>query len=150
VFPLQQDVRPALLHTLHKSINKGVILLATNALVSPSDVDGALQPLLIVCAYVEQYREAVFRMNTAKRGIEGHFPDWDAHPSRALIVESKNALAIAQHNALHLVKARVAQDLVDAMPIGFLQISLKRWQPSPTVGVYTSGNMCSTSRSKKA
>jgi hypothetical protein len=69
-------------------------------------------------------------MNTAKRGIEGHFPDWDAHPSGTLIAESKNALAIAQHNALHLVKARMAQDLVDAMPIGKANEQAPRLSPN--------------------
>ena len=32
----------------------------------------------------------------------------------------------------------------------FLQISLKRWQPSPTVGVYTRGSIFSTLRTTRA
>ena len=77
-------------------------------------------------------------------GVERELADRDAHAAGALVAEPEDALAVAHHDHLDLVEARMGEDLLDPMsrcgqlrnrPRGFDQMWLKRWQPSPTVGV---------------
>src|SRR5262249_37037379 len=48
-------------------------------------------------------------------GVKGHFADGNAHAAGALIAKTENAFAVADHNALDAVIARVAEDLFDAI-----------------------------------
>ena len=56
-------------------------------------------------------------MNSAKRGVERHLSDGDAHAARALIAESENSFPVAEHDAFHIVVARMPQNLGDAILI---------------------------------
>ena len=98
-----------------KFLDELVVLRAANALVLPADVDGVVEKGFIVGAHIEQNRQAVLRRDAAQRGVEGHLADGNAHAACALIAQSENALAVRDHDAAHLVKARVGEDLVDAV-----------------------------------
>src|SRR5277367_956642 len=101
---------PAFLDTLYENIHEIVVLFTTNTLVSPSDVQRALQPILIVRSHIEQNRKAVLRMNAAERGVERHLSDGDAHAARALVTEAENSFTVAEYDAFHTVVARMTQD----------------------------------------
>ncbi len=70
--------------------------------------------------------------------------------SGTLVTETENAFSVAYDDAFHAVVAGMIQDLPDTVsiriaekrsPRGCFHISLNRWQPSPTVGVYTRGSI---------
>jgi hypothetical protein len=63
----------------------------------------------------------MFGMNSAERRVERHLADRNTHSSRPLIAQPQDSLAIADHNALHAVVARVAEDLFDAIFIGITE-----------------------------
>ncbi len=65
----------------------------------------------------------MLRMNAAERGVKGHLPDGDTHASGALIAETQDAFAIADHDAFHTVIAGMTQDLIDAI---FIRIAEKQ------------------------
>ena len=57
----------------------------------------------------------MLRRNAAQRGVERHLADGNAHAARALIAEAEDALAIADHDAAHIVVARIGEDLIDSV-----------------------------------
>ena len=112
-----------------KLLDELVVLGAANALVLPANIDRVVQPRFVVRAHVEQNRQAVLRRNAAQRGVERHLADGNAHAARALIAQAENALAVRDHDAAHLVKARVGEDLLDAV---LLRIAEKKpARPAP-------------------
>ena len=68
-------------------------------------------------------------MNTSKRGVEGHFTDWDSHASRALITKSKDSFPIADHDAFHIVVAGMAKNLIDTIFIRIAEKQASRLSP---------------------
>ncbi len=64
-------------------------------------------------------------------------------PPGTLVPQPENAFPVANDDASHMIIAGVGEHLVDPVSVwvadeearGLRQISLKRWQPSPTVGV---------------
>ena len=71
----------------------------------------------------------MFRRNAAQRGVERHFADGNAHAACALIAQAKNALAVADHNAAHIVVARVGENLLDAIVVGVADEEAARLAP---------------------
>jgi hypothetical protein len=148
VFPLQENVRPAALDGGHKLLDERVVLRAANALVLPADVDGVVEQRFVVRSHVEQNRQAVLRRNAAQRGVESHLADGDAHAAGALVAQAENALAVRDHDATHLVIARVGQNLLDAVLVRIAEEEAAR--PAPNLaealaalahaGVYTMGS----------
>ena len=63
----------------------------------------------------------MLRMNPSQRGVKSHFSDWDSHASRALIAESKDAFAITDDDAFHIVVTRMTQNLFDAVLVGIAE-----------------------------
>jgi hypothetical protein len=124
---LQQDVRPPLHHGIHEGIDEIIVLLTANAMVSPSDVNRALQSFLVVRSYIKQDGEAVFRMNAAECGVEGHLSDGDSHTSYALVAEAEDSLAVADDD--DFVVARMAQDLFDAVFVRIAEKDAARLSP---------------------
>ena len=118
IFPLQQNVRPASLHGGDECFDEVVVLLPAHAMVLPADVDRIAEQRFVVGSRIEQNRQAMLRRNSAERGVERHLPDGDAHAAGALVAEAENALAIADHDAAHIVVARVGENLIDPIPIG--------------------------------
>src|SRR5262249_41906680 len=129
VLPLQQNMRPALLHAGHESIHEIVVVLAAHAVMVPADIDRTVQPLLIVGSDVEQNRKTVFRMDPAERRVKRHLSDRDSHAPGALIAEPQDSLAVAHHNALDVVVVRVAQNLTDAILVWIAQEQAARLSP---------------------
>ena len=117
VFPLQQNVRPAFLHRGHERFDEVVIFLPAHAIVLPADVDRIIEKLFVVSSRIEQNGQAMLRRNAAQRGVERHFADGNSHAACALVAEAENALAIADHDAAHIVVTLISKYLVDAMPI---------------------------------
>ena len=52
----------------------------------------------------------MLRMNSTERRVKGHLPDRDPHASRALIAEPQDSLAVADHDAFHIVVTGLTQD----------------------------------------
>src|SRR5580704_1563491 len=122
-------MRPALLYALDKSIDKRVILGASNSMTPPTDVDGALQPLFIVCSHVQQDRETILWMNPAQRGVKRQFSDRNAHASSPLIAQPKNSFSVADDNTLYFVVSRMTQNLRDTVPIWVAEKQSSRLSP---------------------
>src|SRR6516162_4891195 len=57
----------------------------------------------------------MLRMKPSQRGVQGHFADGNAHSARALVAQSQNAFAIADHDAFHAVVPGMAEDLRNAL-----------------------------------
>ena len=58
----------------------------------------------------------MFGRDAAQRRVERHFADGNAHAARALVAQAENALAIADHDAAHVVVARVGENLFRCDP----------------------------------
>ena len=72
--------------------------------------------LLIVGADVEQDRQRGRRMQPGAGGVERQLADRNSHAAGALIAEAKDALAVADHDGLDAVVARMTEDAADAGP----------------------------------
>jgi hypothetical protein len=129
VLPLQQDRGPALVYRGHKGLNKVVVLLPAHAIVLPANVDRVLQQLLVVRSRIEQDWQTMFRRNAAQRGVKRHLADGNAHTARALVAEAQDPLAIADHDAAHIVITRVSEDLIDSVSIGIADEESARTPP---------------------
>ena len=107
----------------------------------PSDVDRIFQPVLVVRSHIEQNRKTMLRMNAAERGVEGHLSDGDAHASRALIAEPEDSFPVADHDAFHIVVARMTQDLIDTIFIRIAEKQASRLSPylAETLAAFTHG-----------
>src|SRR5215472_18548175 len=110
-------MRPALLDRRNELLDEGVVLGAAHALVAPADIDGIGEPLAIVGAGVEQYRQRRRRMEAGAGGVERELADRDAHAAGALVAEPQYALAVADHDRLDLVEPGVGEDLGDAVAV---------------------------------
>jgi hypothetical protein len=132
IFPLQQDMGPALLDHRHKSVHKIVVFLPANTLVAPADIDRILQTLFVVSPHVEQDRQAVLRMDPAEGRVQRHFADRNAHASGPLVAEAKDTFAITHNDAANAVIARVGEDLFDAVPVWIAQEESARLAPDLT------------------
>jgi uncharacterized protein YhdP len=53
--------------------------------------------------------------DAAQRRVKRHLADGNAHAARALVAQAENAFAVADHDAAHIVKTRVGEDLLDAV-----------------------------------
>ena len=129
VLPLQQNVRPAALHGLHKLLDEGVVLRPAHAIVLPAYIDGIVEQRLVVGAHVEQNRQAVLGRNAAQRCVESHFANGNAHAAGALVAEAEDALAVGDDDAAHVVVARVGQHLVHAVAVGIADEETARLAP---------------------
>ena len=76
-----------------------------------------MSAFFVVGAHIEQNGQAVLRRNAAERRVKRHLADGNAHAARALIAQAQDALAVADNDAAHIVKARVGEDLVDVVPL---------------------------------
>src|SRR3974390_515659 len=56
-------------------------------------------------------------MQTAAGGIERKLANGDAHPARALVAKTEDALAIGHHNGLDLVETRIGQNALDTLDV---------------------------------
>src|SRR5205823_11423233 len=101
--PLEQEVRPAAFDRRDESIDKFVIIRTPDAFVTPADIERVFQPLIVFGSNIEKNGQAAFRGYTGERGIERHLANRDAHPTGALVTETKNSFAIAYHNAFDAV-----------------------------------------------
>src|ERR1039458_10665085 len=117
---------PTLLHGIHKSVYERVVLFAANTMMSPSDVEGTLQPFLVVRSDIQQNRETMFRMNSAERSVKSHLPDWNAHATGTLIAEPQNSVPVADDDAFHTVVVGMIQYLFNTILIGVAEKSEER------------------------
>jgi hypothetical protein len=76
-------------------------------------------------------------MNSTERRVKGHLPDRDPHASRALIAEPQDSLAVADHDAFHIVVAGLAQDLTDTIFIRIAEKQTSRLSPYLTEALAT-------------
>ena len=111
-------MRPTALDGRDEGFDEVVVLLPADAMVLPADIDGVVEQGLVIGAHVEQDGQAVLRGNAAESGIESHFADRNANAAGALIAEAEDALAVADHDAAHIVIARVGEHLLHAMLVG--------------------------------
>src|SRR6202007_2909432 len=102
VFPLQACLRKLLLHRLNELIYEVEIGLAGNPFMTPADVFRIIQPLLIICAYVQDDWQRSFRTNTTNARVERELANRDAKAACALITDAQNALAIGYHDYIDI------------------------------------------------
>ena len=122
-------MRPAAFHRGHKFLDELVVLRTADALVLPADINRIVQAFFVVRAHVEQNRQAVLRRDAAQCGVKRHLADGNAHAARALIAQAENAFAVRDHNAAHIVKTRVGENLFD--PILVRIAHKKTARPAP-------------------
>lgn len=117
VFPLEEDVGPAVLDGFDEGFDEGVVLGTADAMVLPADVDGVGEEGFVVGADVEEDGEAVFGGDAAEGGIEGHFADGDAHAAGALVAEAEDAFAVGDDDAADLIELGVVEHFVHAVAV---------------------------------
>src|SRR6516162_8950910 len=107
IFPLEQQVLPAMFNHGNESVDEFLVLRTPDAIVTPTDIKRVLQSFFVFGSNIEKNRQATFRRYTRERGIERHLADWNAHATGALVAEAKNSLAIAYDDAFDPLITRV-------------------------------------------
>ena len=129
ILPLQEDVRPALFDRANEIIDESVVILAAHALVPPAEVERVVQAVDIVGTDVEQDRQRVHRVDAGAGDIERQLADRDAHAAGALIAETQNALAVADHDDAHVVEMLAGEDFGNSMPVRIAEEDAARLAP---------------------
>src|SRR5262245_20421905 len=111
-------MRPALAHRAHEGFNEFIVGGAAHALVFPADINGIGQALGVIGTHVEHDRQRGGGVQTAARGIKRQLADGDTHAARALIAETKDALAIGYDDGIDIVEARVGENALDVPHMG--------------------------------
>ena len=88
-----------------------------------------MQKRFVVRTHIQQNGQAVLRRDAAQRRVESHLADGDAHAAGALVAQAQNALAVRDHDAAHLVIARVRENLLDAVLVRIAEKEAAR--PAP-------------------
>ena len=112
ILPLQQHVRPARVDRRDECVDEIIVVLAADALMAPADIERIGEALGIVGAGVEQDRQRRRRMQTGAGGVERELADRDAHAARTLVAKTENALAVADHDRLDPVEARMGENVL--------------------------------------
>ncbi len=97
--------------------------------MTPADIDRILETLFVVGTDIEQYRQARLGMNARAGGIERELADRNSHASRALIAETENAFAIADHDRTDGVIAVMPENLANSMLVGIAEKYSARLTP---------------------
>jgi len=79
----------------------------------------------------------MLRMDPAQRGVEGHFSNRDSHAPCALIAESQDSFAVADHDAFHTVVTMVTQDPIDTIFVRIAEEQTSRLSPDLTEALAT-------------
>ena len=82
-----------------------------------AEVQGVLQPLLVVRPHVERDRQRAVGRDARAQRVEAELADRDAHPARALVAQAQDPLAVRHHDHRRVRDPGVAQDLLDAVPV---------------------------------
>ena len=73
--------------------------------MSPAEVDGIGEALLVVGAEVEEEGKRIERMDSGTGSVESELADGDSHAARALVAEPQNAFAVADDDDANIVMA---------------------------------------------
>ena len=76
----------------------------------PADIERVGQKLLVVGADVEKNRQCRRGVQAGASGVERQLADRDTHAAGALITKPEDALAVAHHDGLDAVEARIVED----------------------------------------
>ena len=106
-------MRPALAHRLDESRDQIVVFVTAKAFVLPADIERIAQVLLVVGAGVEQDRQCRSRMQPGAGGVERQLADRNPHTAGALIAETENPFAVADHDRLNMIVARMKENPPD-------------------------------------
>jgi hypothetical protein len=118
VLELQQHVVAVLgLGGVHELVHELLELLATDALLAQTDVEGVGQVLLVVGAAVEHDRQAHLGRHTGARRVQRQLADGDAHAVGALVAQAEDALAVGEANGADVLLRPVVQDLGDVADV---------------------------------
>ena len=117
VLPLQHHAREDLLDRGHERVDELLVGLPADALVAHAQVQGVVQPLLVVRPHVERDRERAVGRDARAQGVEAELADRDAHPARALVAQAQDPLAVGHHDHRGVRDPGVGQDRLDAVPI---------------------------------
>src|SRR6266699_1853429 len=126
---MKQHARPAALDGPDELIDEIFVLGAAHTLVAPADVKWIGEALLIVCAHVEQNRQAPLRTDAAQRGVERHLADGNTHATGALVSQAQNAFPIANNDTADPVVTRMGENLLDAVSVGIAEEQASRFAP---------------------
>ena len=106
-------MRPAFAHRADEHVDQFVVFGAAHAFVLPADIKRIGEVLLVVGAGVENDRQRGRRMQPGAGGVERQLADRNAHAAGALVTEAEDALAVADHDRLDGIKARMRKDARD-------------------------------------
>src|SRR5215470_19743224 len=108
-------MRPALLRGADEALDEIVIVRPAHPLVTPPDIDWIGEALGIVGSDVQENRQGGRGVQAGTRSIQRQFSDRNPHAARTLVAETENAFAIADDDGLDPVKARVGQNVPNAV-----------------------------------
>ncbi len=117
VLPLQHHAGEDLLDRGHERVDELLVLRPAHARVAHAQVQGVVQPLLVVRPHVERDRERAVGGDARAEGVEAELADRNAHPARALVAQPQDPLAVGHHDHRRVGDAGVQQDLLDAVPV---------------------------------
>ena len=117
VLELQQHAGPAALHRGDELREEGVVLFLGDARMPPAHVHGVVQQRLVVGAHVQHDRLGVGGTDAATGGVERKLADGNPHAADALVAKPQDALAVGDHDHLHLVLGGGAQDVIHAVAV---------------------------------
>ena len=112
-----------------EGLDEVVVVLAADALVPPADIERIGEAVGVVGADVEEDRQRRRRMQAGAGGVERELADRDAHAAGALVAEPEDALAVAHHDRLDLVEARMGENVRDPIAVRPAQEQAARLRP---------------------
>src|ERR1700751_1388439 len=126
ILPLDAAFRIERLHRLNERVNEGLILLTANAVLAQAKIKGIIEQLLIICAYVQDDRQAELRRHTSARRIKRELADRDAHPANPEITEAEDAFPVGNDDEAYVLLWPVAQDFAYTISGGDRQVHSSR------------------------
>mmetsp|Transcript_12406 Transcript_12406/g.35880 ORF Transcript_12406/g.35880 Transcript_12406/m.35880 type:complete len:314 (+) Transcript_12406:992-1933(+) len=103
VFELDENLRAEhRLTALDELVDKGIVLWASQSLLSQADVELVLQELVIVGAHVDVHGQAPSGVHPSAGRVERQLANGNAHAIRSQVAEAEDTFAIRDDNGLHL------------------------------------------------
>ena len=116
VLELDDHARKHLLCGGHEFVHELVVDLAAHPALAQAHVKRIGEQRAVVGTHVDRHREAERGMYAGARGVERELADGYAHPVRAEIAETQNALAVGDHDEAGAMRP-VAQHFRDVSAV---------------------------------
>jgi hypothetical protein len=118
ILPLQARLRKFLFYRGYELLDKSEVVIASDPLVTPSEVLRIFKSLGIVSSHVQQNRQCSFRTNPTDQRVKGKFSDRDPESAHTLITDTKNAFTIRHNDDIDIRIRPIPQDLDNGIALG--------------------------------